>query len=93
MYCTCTGAVHTCTLELMSTSWCCRERAEDRYVAAMREELSYHHQRKGEKKRQVERLKLTRDQEGRRARETATRAPHHQPPIIMVCVYKYGHVS
>ena len=63
----------------------CRERAEDRHIAALREEQSYKHWKNGEKKRQVERLKLTREQEGRWARENATRTAS-QPPIIMVCL-------
>lgn len=62
-----------------------RERAEDRHVAALREEMNHHQQRKGEKRRQVERLRLTREREGQRARDEATRLTStHQPPIIMV---------
>ena len=63
----------------------CRERANDRHVAALREELSHRELRKGERRRQVERLRLTREQEGQRARSATTRAVSSYPqPIIMV---------
>ena len=57
---------------------------------ALKEELSRQQERRGEKGRQVERLRLTREQEGKRDRENASQFPTH-PPIIMVCVYLLVH--
>ena len=52
--------------------------------------MSSRHRKTGERARQVERMKATREEEGRRDRETASRAPQ-QPTIIMVgaSVYMY----
>ena len=60
-----------------------RERARDRHIVALKEELSLQQQRKGEKRRHVERLRLTREQEGKRSRQNASQLAT-QPPIIMV---------
>jgi hypothetical protein len=67
-----------------------RERARDRHAVALKEELSRQQERRGEKRRQVERLRLTRKQEGKRDRENASQFPTNLP-IIMVCVYLLVH--
>ncbi|CAI8002158.1 Centrosomal protein of 295 kDa [Geodia barretti] len=66
-----------------------RERARDRHAVALKEELSRQQERRGEKGRQVERLRLTREQEGKRDRENASQFPTH-PPIIMDLVAGKG---
>lgn len=91
--CVCFVYTYNVYIHVHSVMHVCRERAEDRHIAALKDELSHRHQ-KEERRRQVERLRLTREQEGRRDRENATRAPH-QPPIIMVplCTMYTGHVQ
>jgi hypothetical protein len=59
-----------------------RERARDRHAVALKEELSRQQERRGEKRRQVERLRLTRKQEGKRDRENASQFPTNLPIIM-----------
>ena len=55
-------------------------------MVALQEEMCLQESRKGEKKRKMERLRLTREEEGKRGRANATQHSTH-PPLIMVCVY------
>lgn len=60
-----------------------RERARDRHLLALKEEMVNRQTKKGEKERQVERLKFTRETEGKRSREIASQSSS-QHPLIMV---------
>ena len=62
---------------------CVRERAKDRHLLAVKEELSRQQQSQRERERKTERVRLTREEEGKRARGMASQSVG-QPPLIMV---------